>query len=72
METVCTFASRIERSLTFRMLGRSRDGTQTTEIELATKILDCDGELFWREVNDTADCRTNTAERIRNTLSHEM
>jgi hypothetical protein len=23
--------------------GRSRDGVQTTEIELAAKILDCDG-----------------------------
>ncbi len=26
--------------------GRSRDGSQTSEIELATKILDCDGECI--------------------------
>jgi hypothetical protein len=50
--------------------GRSRDGVQTTEIELAAKILDCDGR---------GPCFCSVIplicvllERIRNTLSHEM
>ncbi|KIJ21547.1 hypothetical protein PAXINDRAFT_64209, partial [Paxillus involutus ATCC 200175] len=37
---------------------RSRDGVHTTKIELAAKILDCNGEF--------------ALERIRNTMSHEM
>ena len=49
---------------------RSRDGVQTTEIELAEKILDCDGECgSWRIY---VGVHAGRAERIRNTLSHEM
>lgn len=52
---------------------RSKEGVQTTEIELATKILDSEG-LFsviaslerWTGVSPIV------AERIQNTLSHEM
>ncbi|KAG1894886.1 uncharacterized protein F5891DRAFT_1281438 [Suillus fuscotomentosus] len=50
---------------------KSRDGVQTTEIELAAKILDCDGgEVFVSASTVSLICVL--LERIRNTLSHEM
>ena len=52
---------------------KSSQGIETTQIELATKVLDSEGQLL------ASSNQTNTAissnvfiERIRNTLSHEM
>lgn len=58
---------------TFRfvlIIRRSRDGVQTTEIALATKILDSEG-LYCLE-RRSINALPIVAERIRNTLSHEM
>ena len=49
---------------------RSREGVQTTSIELAVKILTSEGQC--RLFAMTARSRPLGAERIRNTLSHEM
>jgi hypothetical protein len=53
------------------MFGRSRDGLQTTEIELATKVLDSDGKQA-RQHMLTDRLNYTVPDRIRNTLSHEM
>ena len=45
MEEVCLTYTKAISVLTLR---RSRDGSQTTEIELATKILDSDGQCISR------------------------
>lgn len=44
---------------------------QTTEIELAEKILDCEGEIFSLR-SPYLLAKGGVSERIRNTLSHEM
>jgi hypothetical protein len=48
----------------------AKDGVETTQIELADKILDRDGPSFVLPLGWLVNWRM--AERIRNTLSHEM
>ena len=55
-------------------LRRSKEGVHTTSIELATKILDSNGKLFFEPFQRLAMILISCTfeERIRNTLSHEM
>jgi hypothetical protein len=48
---------------------RDRNGKEFVEIHLATKVVDTDGEFYHFSVHRLL---TLGAERIRNTLSHEM
>ena len=49
---------------------RTRDGVHETSIQLAEKILDCDGKRA--RTHDEELSYLLGIERIRNTLSHEM
>ena len=53
---------------------RSKEGVHTTSIELATKILDSNGKLFFERFQrlPMVLIASTSEERIRNTLSHEM